>query len=94
MRFHANRSHAGSTTPVGDAESFVEVEMAHVRADDARCGEAHLQMRRGGCCSVHVMVGMRSMLLAMIFLFCSRGCCWGMLPQTLCTEVVLVPAAH
>ena len=47
----ADGSNAGSAAAVGDAEGFVEVEMADIRADAAWGGEAELGVEIG---SVHV----------------------------------------
>ena len=42
MRLHSNGPHAGAATAVGNAEGLVEVEVAHISADVAGTGEAHL----------------------------------------------------
>jgi hypothetical protein len=39
---HADGAHAGPAAAVGDAEGLVQVEVAHVGADVAGAGEAHL----------------------------------------------------
>mmetsp|Transcript_15495 Transcript_15495/g.27429 ORF Transcript_15495/g.27429 Transcript_15495/m.27429 type:complete len:263 (-) Transcript_15495:973-1761(-) len=36
VRLHTDGAHAGATATVGDAESLVKVQMAHIRADVAR----------------------------------------------------------
>lgn len=48
---HADGAHAGAAAAVGDAERLVQVQVAHVGADDAGGGEPHLRVHVG---SVHV----------------------------------------
>lgn len=48
---HADCPHAGPPSSVGDAESLVEVKVAHVGADVSGAGEGHLGVHVG---SVHV----------------------------------------
>src|SRR5207245_11213216 len=47
----ADRSHAGATPPVRDAEGLVEVQVADVGTDVARAAEADLRVHVG---AVHV----------------------------------------
>ena len=51
MRRHSNRSHPRSASAMGDAEGFVEVEVADICPDVAGAAEAHLGVEVG---SVHV----------------------------------------
>mmetsp|Transcript_27393 Transcript_27393/g.68598 ORF Transcript_27393/g.68598 Transcript_27393/m.68598 type:complete len:316 (+) Transcript_27393:598-1545(+) len=51
VRLDADGAHAGSTAAVRDAERLVQVEVAHVGADEAGGGEAHLRVHVG---AVHV----------------------------------------
>ena len=44
MRSDANGTDARATAAVGDAESFVKVEMANVCADVARAAKTHLRV--------------------------------------------------
>jgi hypothetical protein len=48
---HADGAHARAAAAVRDAEGLVQVEVAHVGADDAGGGEAHLRIHVG---AVHV----------------------------------------
>mmetsp|Transcript_2252 Transcript_2252/g.3946 ORF Transcript_2252/g.3946 Transcript_2252/m.3946 type:complete len:278 (-) Transcript_2252:875-1708(-) len=41
---HTNRAYAGSATTMGDAECFVQVEMANISTDDSWTGQAHLRV--------------------------------------------------
>ena len=47
----ADGAHAGAAAAVGDAERLVQVEVAHVGADAARRGVAHLRAAGGSQCA-------------------------------------------
>jgi hypothetical protein len=51
MSGYGNRTHARTTASVWDSERLVEVEVAHISADDGRAGEAYLGVHVG---PVHV----------------------------------------
>ena len=42
VSLHTNRSHAWAAAPMGDAEGLVQVQMAHIRPDVSRRGQANL----------------------------------------------------
>ncbi len=47
----ADGAHAGATTAVGDGEGLVQVQVADIRTDTSRAGEADLSIHVG---SIHV----------------------------------------
>ncbi len=51
MRFQANRSHAGATAAVRNAESFVQIHMADIGTDQTGRSQADLGVEVG---AVHV----------------------------------------
>ena len=51
MRLHANRPYPGATAAVRDGEGLVQVQVAHVRANQAGGSHPHLGVHVG---AVHV----------------------------------------
>ena len=56
MRGDADRAHAGAAAAMGNAEGFVQIEVADIGADEARAGEADLGVHVGAV-HVHLAAG-------------------------------------
>ena len=51
MRLHANRPDTGTAPSVGDTKSLMQVQVADIRAEVARPGEAHKRIQ---ICAIHI----------------------------------------